>query len=170
MKITKFREFTILLFLLLTGCNNSMSESTEKSSSDPNIHFNSSIEELAVLVSMPKEPEKVLWQIIYSPGQRDSNLFALLSFNEKDYEFVVSQSNKFEVESDELFDIDFFQQWIKPRLPENVASEIQGDFAVLKGIYGKRPNLFTNAKNSPYIHGRIVPLGNNTVFLNLYTM
>lgn len=125
---------------------------------------------LESLVSLPRKPETIRWENDDSKTGDNSSLIVLMHFSAEDYKFIIENSRKFEVQNDELVDKAFYERWLKERLPSTVQVTSQGDFVILQDIHAMEPNLFTQADLSPYIHGRMIPLGEGHVVLSLYTM
>ena len=133
--------------------------------------FNIELADLSLLISLPRTPISVKWmKNPVSQHTTDAALTILLKFSEEDYRYVVQNSTAFETKSDEILEQDTYDTWIAPLNIESITAQPQGEYVALSNVSSMAPNLFTQAKKSPFIHGRLVALGDGFVFLSLYSM
>lgn len=166
------RFVTPVLFtlLLLIGCKDNMTNSKSDSQQISESAVQTDVTDLSHLISLPKRPKTVRWQVTPQPGARDASLIALMRFSDEDYDFIIAQSHSFDTESDEVVSVNFYHNWLEDVLGDSPSVQPQGEYVVLKGVYAMESNLFTQAPRSPYVNGRVIPLGKGLVALNLYSM
>jgi len=125
---------------------------------------------LPKLISLPKQPKTVLWQLEEAPGRDSGSLTALLSFDENDYRYIVDHSPKTEANTNQLMPPDFYKKWVPESLRNTIKTATNGDSLELLGIKSLQPELFTQAELSPYKNGSVTPLGNGCILVSLYSM
>ncbi len=132
------------------------------------IEMNVEIGILPKLMSLPKEPQEVVW-LLEEGEHRDSGaLTALLSYSATDYDYIVNNSSSFEVSSNASLEIEFFNKWVPESLKSSIKVEDRNGAYELIGIEPRQPALFTQAELSPYLNGSVIPLGKGQILVVLY--
>lgn len=161
---------TLTFIFIFAGCDDSMPDQSANTPADSAINSSSDAGDLANFISLPRQPQTVEWEQSQHRQGNDSGLVARLHFSDADYEYILQNSTRFEVQSNELVEKTFYDRWIAGDQPYVGPIENQGEFVVLTNIHAMEPNLFTQKESSPFIHGRMIPLGDGVIILSLYTM
>lgn len=147
-----------------------------KETSKSKINYESTQTEIGILsklISLPRQPELVKWKIENKHGN-DSALLALLKFNEKDYEFIIKNSEPSKRTTNETWPIEFYDNWLpedaKSGIKVKIVEQVYGQGYEMIGIIRMEANLFANPKLSAYIHGAMTPLKNGYISVQLQTM
>lgn len=125
---------------------------------------------LPYLISLPKQPISVKWQ---KPGPDPERTFivALFKFSPQDYNEIVAKSPNFDLIQDARIPKEFFNKWVDESISSQLDIEESDDgIYILKGVNDLKPDLFTQAPSSPFIHGDFTPLGNGFILLTLHTL
>ncbi len=165
MKILSARMLILIVGILLTGCENEIVSEKETLTK-----MNIELGILTKLISLPKQPVKVLWEVDEKQGNDNSSLVALLAFTKDDYAYIVSNSPMTEAKINDLMDIDFYEKWVPAQIQDAIKTENREGSYELMGIKRLLPELFTQAKLSPFKNGSVTPLGQGYVLISLYTM
>ncbi len=145
-----------------------MSDSTETAAEAPKVLNEVGV--LSKLISLPNDPISVRW-LEPDPNNRESaELLALIEFNEADYAEIVKNSPNFDLIQDDKMPEAMFKEWVPATVATAMEIKQENGMVVMKGINALKPDLFTKAKASPFIHGTITPLGSGYIFVYLYTM
>jgi hypothetical protein len=158
----------ILVFIVgmgLMGCDQDM-----KSEMGTNIKMNTELGMLPKLISLPKQPIKVLWQVDEEAGKDNGSLTALLLFKKADYEFVIANSPVTDGKVNDVMAVDFYEQWVPKELQSAINKETTEGGYELLDIKRRKPDLFTQAELSPFKNGSVTPLGQGYVLISLYAM
>ena len=158
----------VCFFLTLTGCSNNMSDSAENAAKPPRIINEVGV--LSKLISLPKRPKSVRWLEPDPNNKESAELLALIEFSEADYAEIVKNSPPFDLVRDEKMPEAIFNEWIPAAIATMIETKQENGIVAMKGINALKPDLFTQAKASPFIHGTITPLGSGFIFIYLYTM
>ena len=142
------------------------------------------LDDLKKLIALPAQPDSVKWSTepavpatdndrLTVPGPMDYGVTALLHFSPKDFEDIVSNSERVNAANDVVVNPEFYDVWV----PEDVKAELEtithadGESIILVGHPAYKPDLFVNREGgSPLIHGSIQPLGKGYIVVSLYTM
>jgi hypothetical protein len=128
---------------------------------------------LSKLISLPRQPILVKWKIENNHGN-DSALLALLKFNEKDYDFIIKNSEPSKRKTHEIWPIEIYDSWLpddaKFGIEVKIVEQAYGQGYEMIGIFRMEANLFANPEFSAYMHGGITPLKNGYISLELQTM
>lgn len=154
----------LIIAAIATGCDKDMK--TEQSTST----INTELGILPKLISLPKQPKKVLWQVTEQKGKDNGTLVALLSFSDADYDYIVQKSQTTEANIDDVMDGDFYEKWVPEKLRQQIKIQKNGDRVELIGIKRMKPDLFTQAEISPFKNGSVTPLGEGYLLVSLYSM
>ena len=125
---------------------------------------------LPKLISLPKQPNTVLWQLEEAPGRDSGSLTALLSFKETDYQYIVDHSPKTEANTNQIMPPEFYKKWVPESLRNTIKTSVNGDSLELLNIKSLQAELFTQSELSPYKNGSVTPLGNGFILVSLYSM
>ena len=155
-------------FLILTGCKDIMSDSTETATKAPKIV--NEVGALSKLISLPNDPVSVRWLEPDPNNKESAELLALIEFHEGDYAEIVKNSPNFDLIQDDKMPEPMFNEWVPASVAAAIETKQENGMVVMKGINALKPNLFIKAKASPFIHGAITPLGAGYIFVYLYTM
>lgn len=147
------------------GCDQDM-----KSEMGTNIKMNTELGMLPKLISLPKQPIKVLWQVDEEAGKDNGSLTALLLFKKADYEFVIANSPVTDGKVNDVMAVDFYEQWVPKELQSAINKETTEGGYELLDIKRRKPDLFTQAELSPFKNGSVTPLGQGYVLISLYAM
>ena len=155
----------IFFFSLLLGCEESTPVEIEKT-----IEIHTALAHLPKLMSLPKPPLTVKWQINDKVHHDSGTLYALLNYSQVDYDYIISNSPTYELQHNARINIAFYKGWVPQSLQASIATEeINGNYD-LAGIVPLKPDLFTKAAMSPFIHGRLIPLGEGYSLVLLYSL
>ena len=151
----------IVTFLL--GCNSPMSN-TDKSSADAVIH--TEVGNLSSLISLPAEPVSVRWQIEENPARSTGTLRALVQFAEADAARIIDSSPTFDRRDDDVLKAED-HAWLTESSLLGIEVKEEGGRYRLVGAEPRKPDLFTKTERSPYVSGKVTPLANGFIFVNL---
>jgi len=151
--------------VITTGCENDM-----KAEQVAVETMNTELGILPKLVSLPKQPDTVLWEIDEQEGQDNGSLVILLKFSEEDYAYIIGNSNEVDSRANDVMNIDFFRKWVPSTIRESINTVEKGDSYELQDIKQYKPDLFTNTELSPYKNGSVTALGQGYILVSLYTM
>jgi hypothetical protein len=149
----------IIISILLIGCEKVKDPDTVKSEHE--VHYELGL--LPKIMSMPATPLKVKWQL-----SGDRNLYALLTYSQEDYKFVIENSTPFEIVSNSKLSETFYRDWLENKIKLDVI--YHNDSYEIIGAHDIQPNLFIQAELSPFVNGTVTPLGDGLVLVSLYTM
>jgi hypothetical protein len=162
------RFFFVFYVLLFSGCDNTVS-TTEPTR--PIVHDELGI--LPKLISLPKQPISVKWQLDEYPEKNTGNLQALLEFSPQNKIFIIENSPEFDSKQNAILRIELFDAWLpehaKDSIEVRVVDGIVGAYE-LSGVRGFKPDLFTRTDLSPYVNGYITPLSGGYILVSLYAM
>lgn len=126
---------------------------------------------LPKLMSLPRQPVSVMWQCNEDQKRGDGILSALLKFSDDDYAFILENSQSYDQKINAKMLSEHFNQWLPDDAKKDITVQPYGEgLYELTGIFGKKPNLFTETQLSPYIHGGIIPLHHGYIYISLYSM
>ncbi len=161
----------LLICMILFGCKN---DSNRRNPSElDKFDYNKIQTELGVLpklMSLPKQPLSVKWNISENSKHGTGFLVALFKFLESDYKYILDNSHPFENKVNDRINIEYYDKWLPSDAKISIRTKTNGEVYELIGIFGFKPNLFTKTQLSPYIHGNIIPLNNGYIWVELYTM
>lgn len=157
----------ISILILCPGCNDAMNNNQ---SNYNEAQIKNEIGDLDKLISIPKNPVTIRWKEPDPKSKERAKIFAIAQFNENDYQFIVENSQSYEILEDRSLPRDIFDSWIPKEAMQSVKTDEVDGRVILKGIYSLKPNLFAQENLSPFIHGSITPLKNGYIFIYLYTM
>jgi len=149
----------IIVSILLIGCKEVKDPDTVKSEHE--VHYELGL--LPKIMSMPATPLKVKWQL-----SGDRNLYALLTYSQEDYKFVIENSTPFEVVSNTKLNDTFYRDWLENKIKLD-ATYHNGSYEII-GVHDVQANLFVQAEHSPFVNGSVTPLGEGIVLVSLYAM
>jgi hypothetical protein len=158
----------LLVTLLLLGCEEDMETEIKNEQV-----INTELGALPKLMSLPKIPEKVKWEIDENGenGDRDSGgLSALLYYTQENYDYIVNNSPSFESPGNVNLQADFYKKWVPRSLQESIKTIAKNDSFELVGVIPLQSGLFTKTELSPYVNGSVIPLGDGYVLVSLYSM
>lgn len=154
------------LIFLLNGCDNDMNndnKATAKTETELGI--------LPKLISLPKEPLKVKWEVSDQESTDAGSLVALLQYTISDYNSIIDGSQPFEANRYERMDSAFYENWVPQEIRKTINTlPIDNDMLELQNIIPLKPDLFTQTKLSPFVNGSITPLGDGFILVSLYSM
>lgn len=167
-------HITILIGVVaLAGCEDK--QAVSETSAEPTPVVKHSVEELDKLIRLPAEPKSVKWSRIKTVRRsNDSGLVAVFRFSPEDYEKIIEESEKpNNVRGDAVVNREFYEQWVPDEVKEKLGMELHqdGEAIILVGRPYLKPNLFVDLNGmSPYVHGKVYPLGMGYIAVGLYTM
>jgi hypothetical protein len=85
--------YTVVIFLIIIGCENDMVATDNKT----NEIIQTELGLLPKLISLPRQPESVKWQVNEDAGY----LIALLNYAPHDYAYILKQSTVYLAENNE---------------------------------------------------------------------
>jgi hypothetical protein len=156
------RWFFILCVLLFSGCDNT-AEPTR-----PIVHDELGI--LPKLISLPKQPISVKWQLDESPEKNTGSLRALLEFSPQDKVFILENSPKFDSKQNDRISIELFDAWLPERAKDSIEARLVDGMYELSGVMALKPDLFTRTDLSPYVNGSVTPLSGGYILVSLYAL
>jgi hypothetical protein len=157
--------FLAFCVLLLSGCDNTVSTPEPMS---PVVHDELGI--LPKLISLPKQPISVKWQVDESPEQNTGSLRALLEFSPQDKLSIIESSPEFDSKEDDRISAELFNVWLPESAKANIKTRAVEDMYELSGIMALKPDLFTRTDLSPYVNGSITPLSGGYILVSLYAL
>lgn len=155
----------VLILLILLGCDNTVS-TTEST----NITVNHELGILPKLISLPKQPLSVKWQVDETREKGTGSLRALLEYSAEDKTFVLESSPMFDNKTDDRINAKFYDTWLPDSAKENINIQLVDDMYELSGITPLRADLFTKTDYSPYVNGSITPLSGGYILVSLFAM
>ena len=151
------------LIIALPGCENQMPN--EKS---PTPEVNVELGALPKLITLPKGPTEVRWEVLERAQGQAATLRALLRFSEEDYAAIVADSEVYDQRGNARIDRDVYDAWIIDAAKAGIEAREKGSrYYELVGVEPRKANLFWNAELSPYVNGRITPLQDGYVFVSM---
>jgi len=164
----RLKLFVLLIALLIFGCDEKMTVSTQQNTNLNQIHTDIGI--LNKLISLPKEPISVRWELDESPERDNGSLNVLLEFTNTDKKFILNNSDSFEKQQNDLINTVFYQNWLPEKSKKGIRTKAIKNNYELLNVIPLQPNLFNKTDLSPYVNGSITPLSNGFIFLSLYAM
>lgn len=123
---------------------------------------------LSTLITLPKQPTEVRWEVTEQAQGQSGTLRALLRFSDEDYAAVVEASDVYDQRGNARIDKTLYDGWIVAAAKVGVDAREKGArYYELIGVEPRKANLFWNAKLSPYVNGRIMPLSDGYVFVSM---
>jgi hypothetical protein len=159
------RWFFVFCVLLFSGCDNTVS-TTEPTR--PIVHDELGI--LPKLISLPKQPISVKWQLDEHPEKNTGNLLALLEFSPQNKIFIIENSPEFDSKQNDRLRVELFDAWLPERAKDGIEVRVVDGAYELSGVRGFKPDLFTRTDLSPYVNGCITPLSGGYILVSLYAM
>lgn len=158
-------KYLVFILLILSGCDNTVSTTEPmKLTSHDEIGI------LPKLISLPKEPLSVKWQVDESSENNTGSLRALLEFSAKDKATILENSPEFDSKSNDRINAEFYDTWLPDSAKANIKTQPVDDMYELSGIMSLRADLFSKAELSPYVNGSITPLSGGYILVSLYAM
>lgn len=158
-------KYLVFILLILSGCDSSVS-TTEPM----NITVHEELGILPKLISLPKQPLSVKWQVDESSKTNTGSLRALLEFSSEDKASILENSPEFDSKSNDRINAEFYDTWLPDSAKANIQTQAVGDMYELSGIMPLKADLFTSAELSPYVNGSITPLSGGYILISLYAM
>jgi hypothetical protein len=155
----------VFLLMMLSGCDNTVSTIEPK-----NIVVHNELGILPKLISLPKQPLSVKWQVDESRERNTGSLRALLEFSVKDKASIMENSPPFDIESNDRINAEFYDTWLPDTAKVNIKTEMVGEMYELSGITAHQADLFTKTDLSAYVNGSITPLSGGYILVSLYSM
>ncbi|THB68709.1 MAG: hypothetical protein D6B27_02045 [Gammaproteobacteria bacterium] len=157
---------SFVFFLLFSGCDNDM----ENGNNQP-IKTETELGILPKLISLPKQPLQVKWEIDEQKSTNAGSLIALLQYSISDYNSIIKNSLPFEANIKERMESAFYKKWVPREIRETINTvPVDNNMLELQNIYSLQPNLFTQTQLSPFVHGSITPLGQGYILISLYSL
>ncbi len=150
------------LLTALLGCEDPM-----PNQNSPTSEVNVEVGTLPNLISLPKQPTEVRWDVTERAQGQAATLRALLRFSEEDYAAVVEASETYDQRGNARIDKALYDAWIIPAAKVGIEAREKGSYYELVGVEPRKANLFWNAKLSPYVNGRITPLRAGYIFVSM---
>ena len=151
------------LLTALPGCEDQM-PNTKSSTPEVNVELGT----LAKLITLPKQPTEVRWEVLERAQGQAATLRVLLRFSEEDYAAVVEASDVYDQRGNARIDKTVYDGWIIAAAKVGVDAREKGSrYYELIGVEPRQANLFWNAKLSPYVNGRITPLSDGYMFVSM---
>lgn len=160
------KMYFLLLVLILIGCDN-MNSSTNESA---NIEIRTELGILPKLISLPRQPLSVKWEIRESKEKGTGYLRALLEFNPEDSQYIIENSKHFESQTNDRINVEFYEEWLPEKIKSDLSIMQEDKTYVLLGVKALQPNLFIQTKLSPYVNGSITPFTHGYILVSLYSM
>ncbi|MGD9170800.1 MAG: hypothetical protein PVI97_12170 [Candidatus Thiodiazotropha sp.] len=152
-------------FLILSGCDNTVS-TTESM----NIAVYDELGILPKLISLPKQPLSVKWQVDESAERGTGSLRALLEFSASDKAYILENSPQFDSISNDRISAEFYDTWLPDRAKNGIKKQAVDNMYELSGIEALKADLFTKADLSPYVNGSVTPLSGGYILVSLYAL
>ena len=111
------KRLILLIVIFIFGCDEKMPAATTQSSNQ--IHTEIGI--LNKLISLPKEPLSVKWELNESKETGTGYLNVLLEFNDGDKAYILNNSEAFETQRNDKMEMKFYRDW----LPEKAKNDIE---------------------------------------------
>ncbi len=150
----------VALLLALPGCEDRMSDPQASST-----QVNTELGTLPGLISLPKQPIEVRWEVIEQAQGEAGMLRVLLRYSEEDYAAVVEGSETFESKTNDRINPVIYDDWIIAPAKEGIEVVTKGRYYELVDVQPRKANLFWNAERSPYVDGRVSPLRNGYIYV-----
>lgn len=157
--------FIFSICLILVGCEKDMNADQARMET-----IKTDLGILPKLISLPRQPVNVIWEVDEKAGMDNGTLVALLNYTDEDYAYIVNNSLKYESNSNDRMNAQFYKKWVPEELQKTIKIEKQGENYELIGIKQLKPELFTQTDLSPYKNGSITPLGRGYILVSLYAM
>lgn len=158
-------KYLVFVLLILTGC-----DSVVSTIDSVNINTHDELDILPKLISLPKQPLSVKWQIDESSERNTGSLRALLEFSATDKAAILANSPEFDSKSNDRINAEFYDTWLPDSAKTNIQKQVVDDVYELSGVMPRRADLFTNAELSPYVNGSITPLSGGYILISLYAI
>ena len=159
---------TFIICMMMFGCDSKMDAETKDVSK---LKDDQAI--LEKLMALPKNPKIIKWEINEQLNRGDGMLIALLKYSDEHYNYIVKNSPTMAVQHNVRMPVTFYKKWIPKLLRDSIKTNKTSKDNVyeLIDIVSLQPDLFKNSAGlSPYIHGRITPLGGGYVLTELNAM
>jgi hypothetical protein len=153
------------IIFMLSGCDNTVS-TTEPM----NITVYDELGILPKLISLPKQPLSVKWQVDESSERSTGSLRALLEFSAPDKAYILENSPQFDSISNDRINAEFYDAWLPDSAKTSIKTQAVDDMYELSGIVALKADLFTKAELSPYVNGSITPLSGGYILVSLYAL
>lgn len=159
--------FFLLFAVLIEGCGNEM-----KTEDSANTYkgVQTELGFLPKLINLPKAPLSVKWEVIEDEGRDTGRLFALLGFTEGDYDGIVKACPPFEAGGADSLSPELFERWVPEALKNRLNTKKNGGRIELLNVRRLKPDLFVDPGRSPFVNGRVLPLGDGYLFIHLHSM
>ena len=164
--------FLIGLFIIATsGCekvnnteNNQKKEAVTKVTDNENDR-----ETLSKLISLPYEPLEIHWKLVKS-HQESQSLLVGLRLPKEAYEDILAKSEPLSGKDTALFPSSQFELWVSEETREQLKLEHTSGLVIFLNIAPRKPDIFTQALSSPFIHGELIGFADEYILLSLYSM
>ena len=169
--MTKIRAVCLLtLFSFLLGCNDSMENNHMNNNDRQSEYMYYEVDILPKLIDLPGTPKYIRWKVIEDKNTGNGSLTALIEFSKDDYDKVMATSRPTPGETSSVVSFSIYNDWFTEELKSIYSHQNGSDIVKLQGSTAYDPNQFVNSDLSSYIHGYIVLLESNFVFISLYSM
>ncbi len=158
-------KYLVFVLLILSGC-----DSVVSTTEPMNIIVHEEMGILPKLISLPKQPISVKWQVDESSERNTGSLRALLEFSATDKAAILANSPEFDSKSNDRINAEFYDTWLPDSAKTNIQKQSVGDMYELSGIMPLKADLFTSAELSPYVNGSITPLSGGYILISLYAI
>jgi len=144
----------ILLCTLFSGCDVEMNNETAIINK-----INTDLGILPKLMSLPKQPLHVKWEVNEEDNKDNGTLVALLHYSADDYRYIMENSRALEANNNDRMPVEFYKKWVPIKLRDSIKVEEKDNTYELMGIKPLDPGLFRSTGPSPYVNGNVTPLG-----------
>jgi len=158
------RYILIFSLLLLISCGDNMETNTEN-----NPPVNTEMGLLNKLISFPKQPESLKWQVHETEGDA-ANLVALLVYSPDDVSVILANSPALTAKGVTRFPQAFFEEWVPAKITASMNKQINEAVVTLPDVHAYAPDVFTQTDLSPFVNGTLYDLGDGYLLLDLSAM
>lgn len=156
------KNTVLFLGLFIGGCDFLENDYVER---EPEVYYE--LKHLPKMMSLPKQPLEIKWEQPVPNKFGQSSIVALMRFSPEDYDYIMENSDKFDIMDDNNLPITFFDKWVDKSIADKMTLIKTSDEYITKGYSRFQANLFTRIKGSPYVTGRVHPLASEHILVIL---